>query len=94
MPGESYNIGGNKEIKNIDLVKNICQLMDEMSPKKYGSYLDLITFVEDRKGHDYRYAIDSSKAKQALHWECEMPFDTGLGNTLRWYITRSTDGMN
>ena len=94
VPGESYNIGGNNEIKNIDLVNSICLLMDEMRPKKSGSYLDLITFVEDRKGHDYRYAIDSSKAKQALHWECEVPFQAGLRNTLRWYIARSRDGMN
>ena len=68
IPGESYNIGANHEIKNIDLVKEICRLIDEMRPKEKSSYEELITFVEDRKGHDYRYAIDSSKARRSLQW--------------------------
>ena len=94
IPGESYNIGANHEIKNIDLVKEICRLIDEMRPKENGSYEELITFVEDRKGHDYRYAIDSSKARRSLQWEIQTPFKEGLNKTLRWYMARSNNSAS
>lgn len=93
IPGESYNIGGNQEVKNIDLITEICRLMDKMNPKKNGSYSEHIIFVDDRKGHDYRYAIDTFKAKRSLGWDVEIPFKDGLANTLKWYIQRAKDEL-
>lgn len=85
--GETYNIGGNNEVKNIDLVKLICQLMDEIAPDlpvKPAS--KLITFVKDRPGHDRRYAIDSSKLKTELGWQPSATVESGLRATLQWYL--------
>lgn len=85
VPGETYNIGGNNEIKNIDVVSSICEILDELVPIK-GSYKDQIKFVEDRAGHDKRYAIDNRKIKEKLGWEPSESFRSGLRKTIEWYI--------
>ncbi len=84
--GETYNIGGNNEWNNLDLVKKICQLCDDKLNRPEGSALGLINFVTDRKGHDKRYAIDASKLKADLGWEPKQQFDQNLGETIDWYI--------
>jgi len=85
--GETYNIGGNNEIKNIDIVKTICQKMNELTPRTQGGkYEDLITFVADRPGHDLRYAIDASKIRDDLDWKPKESFTTGIDKTIRWYL--------
>jgi len=89
--GESYNIGGGNELKNIDVVKSICAIMDEVRPRVKGkSYQDLITFVSDRPGHDYRYAIDFSKIKNELGWKPSHSYHSGLAKTVTWYIDHKT----
>jgi dTDP-glucose 4,6-dehydratase len=85
-PGETYNIGGNSERMNIDLVKAICSSLDELRPRKAGRYAELISFVKDRPGHDRRYAIDASKIKRELAWQPAETFESGLRKTLRWYL--------
>ena len=85
--GEVYNIGGDQERRNIDVVRGICTLLDEMLPRsKFSSHADLITFVTDRPGHDQRYAIDSSKIRAELGWQPQENFDTGLEKTVRWFL--------
>jgi len=85
--GETYNIGGNNEIKNIDVVLTICSLLDEMSPREDGSkYSKLITYVQDRPGHDFRYAIDATKINQDLGWSPKESFETGIRKTIDWYL--------
>lgn len=85
--GETYNIGGFNERNNITIVKTICALLDERKPRKNGAkYADLITFVQDRAGHDFRYAIDSSKLTNELGWKAAETFDTGIIKTVEWYI--------
>lgn len=85
--GETYNVGGNNEIKNIDIVKTICDILDDISPSEnIGSYQNLITFVQDRPGHDFRYAIDSSKLINELGWEPKETFSSGIRKTIQWYI--------
>ncbi|PCJ95746.1 MAG: dTDP-glucose 4,6-dehydratase [Zetaproteobacteria bacterium] len=88
--GETYNIGGNNEYKNIDVVMLICDLLEELAVdnKKEGfeKYHDLITFVKDRPGHDERYAIDAAKIKNDLGWEPVESFETGLRKTVEWYL--------
>ena len=85
--GETYNIGGNNEIKNIDVVTIICSFLDEISPRKNGSsYSDLITFVKDRPGHDFRYAIDAGKIQNDLGWSPNESFETGIRKTIHWYL--------
>jgi len=83
--GETYNIGGNSERKNIDVVNTICDLVDEMSPSD-APRRNLITYVTDRPGHDRRYAIDASKISQALGWSPAERFESGLRKTVRWYL--------
>jgi len=83
--GETYNIGGGAEEANIDLVRKLCSLLDEASPRKAGKYAELITFVKDRPGHDRRYAIDSSKIARELGWRPRESFESGLAKTVRWY---------
>ncbi len=83
--GETYNIGGFNEWKNIDLVKVLCQQMDQALGRSAGESAALITFVKDRPGHDWRYAIDSSKIEQELAWRPEESFESGLDQTIRWY---------
>jgi dTDP-glucose 4,6-dehydratase len=83
--GESYNIGGNAEARNIDVVRTICALMDEMHPAG-APHADLIRFVTDRPGHDYRYAIDASKIRAELGWAPTVTLEEGLRRTVRWYL--------
>jgi dTDP-glucose 4,6-dehydratase len=86
-PGETYNVGGNSERTNIDVVKAICDLLDEMRPNPSGaSRRELITYVKDRPGHDRRYAIDATKIQRELNWKPEMPFEEGLRKTIAWYL--------
>ncbi len=85
--GETYNIGGKNEIKNIEVVKKVCDLMDELRPKKDGnSYHELITFVDDRLGHDYRYGLNISKIEKELNWTPKENFESGLKKTVEWYL--------
>lgn len=85
--GETYNVGGFNERNNITIVKTICALLDERRPRKNGAkYADLITFVQDRAGHDFRYAIDSSKLTNELGWHADENFDTGIVKTVDWYL--------
>lgn len=87
--GETYNIGGHNEQKNIDVVKSICSLLEELAPNKpqgLAHYEDLISYVADRPGHDLRYAIDASKIKQDLGWVPQESFETGLRQTVQWYL--------
>jgi dTDP-glucose 4,6-dehydratase len=88
-PAKTYNIGGHNEIRNIDVVKSICLILDELVPNKRNkirSYSDLITFVNDRPGHDKRYAIDASKIEKELNWKPVETFESGIRKTVRWYI--------
>lgn len=90
-PGEVYAIGGNNEKANLEIVHSICDLLDEMSPEATGkSYKSLITFVNDRPGHDRRYAIDSGKVQRQLGWSPKETFQTGLRKTIRWYLDHQT----
>lgn len=87
--GETYNIGGNNEIQNIDVVHKICNLLDEFLPiknNKINSYSELITYVKDRPGHDVRYAIDASKINKNLGWEPLENFESGIRKTIEWYL--------
>ena len=83
--GETYNIGGHNEKKNIDVVNTICNILDTLVPKD-SAYSEQITYVQDRPGHDRRYAIDSSKIQRELNWEPEETFETGLRKTVQWYL--------
>lgn len=83
--GEKYNVGGRNERRNIDVVKRICSLMDELRPKA-SPHADLITYVTDRPGHDARYAIDATKLETELGWKAEENFDSGIERTVRWYL--------
>ena len=86
-PGETYNVGGNNEVKNLDLVEQLCELMDELAPNlPVRPSKDLITFVKDRAGHDRRYAIDASKIKQELGWSPQLTVEEGLRRTVAWYL--------
>lgn len=84
--GETYNIGGNNEWKNIDLVKLLCSIMDTKLDREQGTSEKLITYVTDRAGHDLRYAIDSSKLQSELGWEPSLQFNEGLEKTVDWYL--------
>ncbi len=83
--GRSYNIGGNNEVKNIDLVRMICAILDEKRPGR-GPYADLITFVTDRPGHDARYAIDAARIRDELGWQPSVTLEQGLEKTVQWYL--------
>lgn len=92
---ETYNIGGHNEMKNIDVVRKICDILDQLEPVKNNprlknsgitTYSELITFVDDRPGHDKRYAIDASKIKRELGWQPLETFDSGIEKTIRWYL--------
>ncbi|MCE5266985.1 MAG: dTDP-glucose 4,6-dehydratase [Planctomycetaceae bacterium] len=86
-PGETYNIGGNCQQKNIDVVRTICRVVDELRPGlPHAPCSSLITFVRDRPGHDRRYAIDASKIRRELGWQPEHDFDAGIRRTVRWYL--------
>ena len=89
--GETYNIGGNNEIKNIDIVNIICSVLDNLKPSDNGkSYSELITFVEDRPGHDFRYAINAEKIQKELGWFPIESFYTGIKKTVEWYLENET----
>ena len=84
--GETYNIGGNNERQNIDIVKTLCRIMDEKLGREAGESEQLITYVTDRAGHDFRYAIDAGKLKKELLWTPEVKFDEGFELTVNWYL--------
>ena len=88
--GETYNIGGHNEKQNIDVVKTICSILDELRPQANNiAYETLITFVKDRPGHDLRYAIDASKMANELGWKPEESFETGIRKTVEWYLNNT-----
>jgi dTDP-glucose 4,6-dehydratase len=88
--GETYCVGGDNEMKNLDLLHLLSDLADQELGRPSGSCRSLLTFVEDRAGHDRRYAIDSSRIQSELGWTPETRFDAGLLATLRWYLPRLT----
>ena len=90
QPGETYNIGGNHEQKNLDVVRTICRMVDELRPGlPHAPCESLITFVKDRPGHDRRYAIDAGKIQRELGWRPEHDFDSGMRQTVEWYLDNS-----
>ena len=86
--GETYNIGGINEWANINIAKLICSLLDEMQPADK-PYAELITYVKDRPGHDWRYAIDATKMGSELNWQPDETFETGIRKTVAWYLQNS-----
>ncbi len=88
--GETYNIGGHNEWKNIDIVKLVCEIMDEKLGRADGSSEKLITFVKDRAGHDLRYAIDATKLQKELGWTPSLQFEEGIRKTIDWYLENQT----
>lgn len=84
--GETYNIGGWNEMTNLEVVHTLCDMLDEARPKENGSYRDQITYVQDRPGHDQRYAIDASKIERELGWKPAETFETGIKKTVQWYL--------
>jgi dTDP-glucose 4,6-dehydratase len=85
VPGETYNIGGQCELTNLEVVKTICAILDNHQPNK-APHEKLIEFVDDRPGHDYRYAMDISKINQELGWSPAETFSSGIAKTVQWYI--------
>ena len=95
--GETYNIGGHNEKANIEVVKTICALLEELVPEKpagVARYEDLITFVQDRPGHDVRYAIDAAKIGRELGWKPQETFESGIRKTVQWYLNNKTWWQN
>lgn len=88
--GETYNIGGHNEWKNIDLINLLCSIMDKKLGRRTGESAELITFVKDRAGHDRRYAIDASKIQRELEWKPSIQFEEGLEHTVEWYLANET----
>ena len=87
--GETYNVGGWNEKTNLEVVQTICQLLDELQPKQKGRYAEQITFVQDRLGHDRRYAIDARKLECELGWKPTETFESGIRKTVEWYLSHS-----
>ena len=91
--GETYNVGGRNERTNIVIVNRVCEILDQERPRANGkSYKELIVFVEDRAGHDFRYAIDATKLENELGWKADETFDTGIVKTVEWYLTNRFNG--
>lgn len=88
--GETFNIGGNNEWQNVELIRLLCDIMDKKLGRPNGTSKNLITFVKDRAGHDHRYAIDSSKLKNELGWEPSLTFEEGLEKTVDWYLNNQS----
>jgi dTDP-glucose 4,6-dehydratase len=88
--GETYNVGARSERTNILVVQTICDLLDRMEPARAGSRRSLIRFVDDRPGHDRRYAIDAAKIETELGWQAQESFETGIEKTVRWYLDNRT----
>ena len=88
-PGETYNIGGGRELRNIEVVRAVCAVLDELRPDDAGPHERLIEFVADRPGHDYRYAIDASKVRRELGWSPSEDFESGLRKTVSWYLSNA-----
>src|SRR5216683_1990784 len=86
LPGETYNIGGSNEQRNLEIVETICDIVDEMAPRLGASRRGLVTFVKDRPGHDRRYAMDARKIERELGWRPKETFETGIRKTVRWYL--------
>jgi dTDP-glucose 4,6-dehydratase len=86
VPGETYNVGGNAERRNLEVVETVCAILDRLRPKPDGRYADQIRFVADRPGHDHRYAIDASKIRRDLGWQPQETFEGGMEKTVRWYL--------
>lgn len=86
VAGQSYNVGGRNEMRNIEVVQAICTILDELRPRAAGPHSDLISFVVDRPGHDLRYAIDCAKIERELGWKPAETFETGLRKTVQWYL--------
>lgn len=84
--GRSYNIGGENEMTNLELVESLCEILDRLHPRDEGSYADLITFVTDRPGHDARYAIDPSRIRNELGWRPSLTIEDGMEKTVQWYL--------
>ena len=84
--GETYNVGGKNEIRNIDVVTTVCRKLDALRPRASGTYEQLITYVQDRPGHDRRYAIDARKIERELGWKPAETFETGIRKTVQWYL--------
>ena len=89
-PGEAYNIGSSCEKNNLEVVSEICKILDSIKPKKDGSsYKEQIEFVKDRPGHDFRYSLDTSKIKKDFNWKPKESFSTGLEKTVQWYLDKA-----
>lgn len=89
IAGETYNVGGYNERNNIQIVNKVCGILDDIKPRKNGAkYADLITFVADRAGHDFRYAINADKITSELGWKADENFDTGIVKTVKWYVEK------
>ena len=84
--GRSYNIGGENERTNLELVQTLCEILDRLKPQTTGTYADLITFVQDRPGHDARYAIDPRRIRAELGWRPSVTVEEGLEKTVQWYL--------
>ncbi len=95
VSGETYNIGGRNERNNLYIANKICEILDQKHPKDNGtSYQDQITFVKDRAGHDFRYAIDATKIEDELGWKADENFETGIEKTIAWYLNKYTAKSN
>nr|WP_298793929.1 dTDP-glucose 4,6-dehydratase [uncultured Allomuricauda sp.] len=88
VSGETYNIGGRNERNNLYIAQTVCEILDKKHPRSEGSYKGLITYVKDRAGHDFRYAIDAAKIENDLGWEADENFESGIDKTIDWYLNK------
>nr|WP_299074122.1 dTDP-glucose 4,6-dehydratase [uncultured Allomuricauda sp.] len=88
ISGETYNIGGRNERNNLYIAQTVCEILDRKHPRAEGSYKELITYVKDRAGHDFRYAIDATKIENDLGWEADENFESGIDKTIDWYLNK------